>query len=120
MPASLSLCVYFNILSLDTPRRTSTDFVELRLDRLRSEGFGIEVCTQHAGDLLFVPGLWNHATVNLGETVAVAWRERFIESPLYTAAGKYQDRLAKGSIVRPTDASGMPDLNAHTSLVFDL
>jgi hypothetical protein len=101
-------------------RRTSTDFVDLRLQRLRDEGVAIDVCTQHAGDLLFVPGLWNHATVNLGETVAVAWRERFIESPLTTAAEKYQTRLSKGSIVRSTNESGLPDLTAHTTLVFDL
>jgi hypothetical protein len=101
-------------------RRTSTDFVEQRLEQLRGEGFPIDVCTQHAGDLLFVPGLWNHATVNLGETIAVAWRERFVESPLHTAATKHQQRLDEGSIVRPTAEDGSPDLGAHTRLVFDL
>ena len=101
-------------------RRTSTDFVEQRLEQLRGEGFPIDVCTQHAGDLLFVPGLWYHATVNLGETVAVAWRERFVESPLHTAATKRQKRVDDGSIVRPTTEDGTPDLGAHTRLVFDL
>ena len=100
--------------------RTSTDFVEQRLEQLRGEKFPIDVCTQHGGDLLFVPGLWNHATVNLGETVAVAWRERFIESPLHTAASKHQTRLAEGAIVRPTSEDGTPDADAHTRLVFDL
>jgi hypothetical protein len=39
-----------------------------------SQGNSIDVCTQQAGDLVFVPGLWHHATLNLAETVAVAWR----------------------------------------------
>lgn len=44
-----------------------------------SVGFGaaemVEACTQYAGDLLYTPTFWHHATVNLAETVAVAWRE---------------------------------------------
>ena len=83
---------------LNPTAATSTDFAELQLQRLRDEGFGIDVCTQHAGDLLFVPGLWHHATVNLGETVALAWRERFIESPLSVAAEKHRARLDRGAV----------------------
>lgn len=66
----------------------SKSFAERRVEALRKE-FAIDVCTQHAGDLVFVPGLWHHATLNLAETVAVAWRERFIESPLDTATQKW-------------------------------
>eukprot|EP00747_Dinoflagellata_sp_TGD_P008618 gnl/TRDRNA2_/TRDRNA2_118241_c0_seq1.p1 gnl/TRDRNA2_/TRDRNA2_118241_c0~~gnl/TRDRNA2_/TRDRNA2_118241_c0_seq1.p1 ORF type:complete len:468 (-),score=83.11 gnl/TRDRNA2_/TRDRNA2_118241_c0_seq1:64-1443(-) len=32
-------------------------------------------CIQHAGDTLFVPDSWSHATVNLDETIAVAWQQ---------------------------------------------
>jgi hypothetical protein len=69
----------------------SKSFAERRVEVLRKE-FAIDVCTQHAGDLVFVPGLWHHATLNLAETVAVAWRERFIESPLGTATQKWKHR----------------------------
>jgi hypothetical protein len=69
----------------------SKSFAERRVEALREE-FAIDVCTQHAGDLVFVPGLWHHATLNLAETVAVAWRERFIESPLDTATQKWINR----------------------------
>jgi len=105
---------------LNPTAATSTDFAELQLQRLRDEGFGIDVCTQHAGDLLFVPGLWHHATVNLGETVALAWRERFIQSPLSVAAEKHRARLDRGAVARPTGADGMPDPSATARLVFDL
>lgn len=75
---------------------SSKGFAEHRLEQLRSEqGFAIEVCTQRAGDLMFVPGLWHHATLNLAETVAVAWRERFIESPLDVATEKWKSRLQR-------------------------
>ena len=30
------------------------------------------VCEQHPGDVLFVPKLWGHGTLNMGETVGVA------------------------------------------------
>ena len=29
-------------------------------------------CEQRPGDVLFVPRLWGHGTVNLGETIGVA------------------------------------------------
>ena len=45
----------------------------------RSTGrFEPHTCVQAEGDLLFVPGLWHHATINLAETVGVVFREQFI------------------------------------------
>ena len=72
---------------------SSKGFAEHRVEQLRLDGYAIDICTQHAGDLVFVPGLWHHATLNLAETVAVAWRERFVESPLDVAADKWKARL---------------------------
>ena len=73
------------------------------------QGFAPLSCTQRAHDLMFVPGLWHHATLNLGESVAVAFRERAIQSPLATAASMWADRVVAGEHVRlPAGAGGVP------------
>ena len=65
-------------------------------------------------------GLWHHATLNLAETVAVAWRERFIQSPLDSAVEKWVGRVRSGGIVALTDEDGRPrDPEEEGSLVFD-
>jgi hypothetical protein len=29
-------------------------------------------CTQHAGDMIFVPSLWGHGTLNIQQSIGVA------------------------------------------------
>jgi hypothetical protein len=33
----------------------------------------LEACTQRAGDLVYIPGMWHHATVSLSESVGIFW-----------------------------------------------
>lgn len=87
---------------LNPTLNSSKSFAEEKLELLREE-FDIDVCTQHAGDLLYVPTAWHHATVNLGETVGLSWREQFLESApsLEVAAAKWMTRQRRGGPVRP-------------------
>ena len=103
---------------LDPNSNSSKSFAETRLDLLREE-FDIEVCTQHATDLVFNPSAWHHSTVNLAETVGVAWREQFIEessSSLVIAAAKWNARRRSGGIVgaTPEDIDGVSAGEAPT------
>ena len=52
--------------------------------------------------------------------VAVALRERSIESPLQVAATKWRARLATGGVVPVTNKEGIPQESENTTLVFDL
>jgi hypothetical protein len=52
--------------------RSSKDFAENELGGLRRQGYEIDECTQKAGDLVYVPGWWHHATLNLAETASPA------------------------------------------------
>lgn len=119
---------------LNPTLNSSKSFAEEKLEILREE-FDIGVCTQHAGDLLYVlasashfsclqchvdtcwlslqqndrtdyryvPTAWHHATVNLGETVGLSWREQFLESApsLEVAAAKWTVRQRRAGPVRP-------------------
>jgi hypothetical protein len=103
------------------------------------EEFDISVCTQHAGDLLYVthsrthapthsrtrvaaqlhgactcryvPNAWHHATINLAETVGLSWREQFMESApsLEVAAAKWAARKRRGDPIRPRSRSAAED-----------
>ena len=66
-------------------------------ERLRDEGLLWEV-TQRPGDVVFVPSDWVHATLNIGETVAIAqefgmpnkWlSHQPISSVLYECLGEF-------------------------------
>eukprot|EP01043_Picozoa_sp_COSAG02_P014972 COSAG02_NODE_626_length_19349_cov_11.664468_5_plen_149_part_00 len=50
-----------------------------------------------------MPTAWHHATVNLGETVGLSWREQFLESApsLEVAAAKWAARQRRGGPIRP-------------------
>lgn len=54
-------------------------------------------------DRRYVPTAWHHATVNLGETVGLSWREQFLESApsLAVAAAKWAIRQRRGEPIRP-------------------
>ena len=50
----------------------------------------------------------------------MAWRERFIQSPLDSAVEKWVGRVRSGGIVALTDEEGRPrDPEEEGSLVFD-
>ena len=109
----------------------TTEFIEERLEELlRSQpaaeaggggGFGIESCTQRGGDLVYIPGQWHHATVNLAESVSVSWREQLMDSgQVGRAAGPGLEEVARrwaaagqgdqgaGSVVPLTGEDGAP------------
>ena len=101
---------------LDPALNSSRSFVEERLEGVREE-FDIDVCTQHAGDLFFVPGGWHHSTLNLAETVGVAWREQLMDSStLDIAALKWAALRRAGGAVRVEAAN---EDAAEASMVFD-
>ena len=47
-------------------------------------------CEQRAGDVLFVPRLWGHGTVNLGEAVGVAIPFALRHGLDYAAVGRVE------------------------------
>jgi hypothetical protein len=40
-----------------------------------SKGFRPLECVQRPGDILFIPSLWSHMTLNIGETVGIGGQE---------------------------------------------
>lgn len=104
--------------------------------KLRRRSSGIEsnsrapmVCIQNEGDLMYVPAAWNHATINIGETLALAvqinrLRERvesFSQSStnmasiptevqaaeLHVSSGSRQAMLAKIEAADPSSLRGL-------------
>lgn len=47
-------------------------FFATRLPQLKASGTVVFECIQEAGDVLFVPGTWGHATLNLEESLGYA------------------------------------------------
>ncbi len=41
----------------------------------RMEGHRPLECVQQAGDILFIPSMWSHLTINIGETIAIGGQE---------------------------------------------
>ena len=55
----------------------------------------LEVCVQHAGELLYIPEGWQHATVNIGEAVAVGEQTGVVdEDAMYETARRTAARNA--------------------------
>lgn len=55
-------------------------------------------CVQRAGDVLYVPAGWYHATINLGDTIAVAQRRSIYP----TDSGRdLADRSVRGTLPLP-------------------
>lgn len=66
----------------------------------------------------YVPTAWHHATVNLGETVGLSWREQFLESApsLEVAAAKWVTRQRRGGPIRPPSRQTTPLDDRHADM----
>eukprot|EP00163_Fabomonas_tropica_P025616 TRINITY_DN446_c0_g2_i11.p1 TRINITY_DN446_c0_g2~~TRINITY_DN446_c0_g2_i11.p1 ORF type:complete len:670 (+),score=96.30 TRINITY_DN446_c0_g2_i11:180-2189(+) len=56
---------------VETSQQPLSWFQDGNYQQLREAG-DVQECVQHAGDVVFVPRLWSHATINLVDTVCVA------------------------------------------------
>jgi len=49
--------------------------------------------TQYAGDVLFIPSQWGHATLNLLETISVAQEFGCLDDYIYKTSARNNNRL---------------------------
>lgn len=73
-PPTLSAWEWFQnyyplIKDLPTPFNAFND------DGTLADGYRPLECIQRAGDILFLPDLWSHMTLNIGETIAIGAQE---------------------------------------------
>jgi len=68
----------------------------------------LDVCVQYAGELLYIPEGWQHATVNVGEAVAVGGQLGVVDDDaMYDAARRTANRTA-ATTAAALRASGSP------------
>ena len=71
------------------PPNTTADFTAQRLRRTSELGRPFEVVL-NAGDALWLPGMWPHATISFGESVGLSIKEEAFEQ-------SYKESLVSGS-----------------------
>ena len=82
---------YPQLLGFEKPGFVDSDDMDI--------GYRPLECLQREGDLLYLPSLWNHLTLNVGETIAVGaqegleTQERFSSLILTYLPHKYSHRL---------------------------
>lgn len=67
---------YPKLLRFQKPGLSDSDHFEA--------GFRPLECVQKAGDVLYLPSLWNHMTLNIGETIGVGAQEGLEMDERYT------------------------------------
>eukprot|EP01039_Chlorochromonas_danica_P001562 gene1562-1707_t len=61
------------------------------------KGFRPLECMQHPGDVLFLPSMWSHMTMNIGETIAIGGQQYLGEGERFDIAWESYYRLGRGA-----------------------
>ena len=74
---------------------------------------GAQWCIQHAGEILFLPAYWHHATVNLGEVVAIGGQSNALGGEESSTAVERLQRALTADPANPRLLEAMSVALAH-------